>query len=132
MRHASRLGRQTRFGVILARTLAAIGLLIPLWRAQAQIPPRPAVRPGGLTIPSLPPPGSPLPELEPRVAPSLAPGLPRPPAPTPPLSVTGGPDHTVARVTVDGITAYPAGVIERLTQGLTGTAIPKARIEAAR
>jgi hemolysin activation/secretion protein len=33
---------------------------------------------------------------------------------------------------VDGVTAYPAAAIERLIQGLTGAAIPEARIEAAR
>jgi hemolysin activation/secretion protein len=101
-----------------AQGLSLLILLMPT-TSQAQLPPRP-------------PPGSPLLELEPRQTPRLAPGLPRPPPPQPPTTVTGGADHAIERVEIDGVTAIAAADLRRLTTGLVGSAIPEARIEAAR
>jgi len=88
--------------------------------AIAQVPPR-----------IVPPAGSPLPSIRPQVAPEVQPGslLPVP-------SDTGGTvpqrDVAVRAVSVDGVTIYPAAQIAKLTEGLTGAAVPLARIDAAR
>jgi len=79
----------------------------------------------------LPPPGSPLPGIVPQVTPRLAPGLPRPP-PREVRPAPAGANHAIAQVQIEGVSAFPADTIARLTHDLTGPATPESRIEAAR
>ncbi len=108
-------------GILAAGTI--LGMLPPHDGAAQTLPPTGFARP---------PPGSPLPGLEPSDAPRLSPGLPRPPPPAPVQGTTGGTPHRIGSVTVDGVTAFPPTAIAPLTDGLAGPAIPENRIEAAR
>jgi hemolysin activation/secretion protein len=76
------------------------------------------------------PQGSPIPRILPRQAPELAPRA-GDPAPQPGGEV---PDVAVrvGDVRIEGASAYPPAELERLVAGLTGAAVPLARIEEAR
>jgi hemolysin activation/secretion protein len=113
-----------RFTILVAA--GAIGLIAPLAvRAQpAQVPQ--AARPVAPLVQQ----GSPLPGVAPPALPSAAPGLTAPQAA--PAEVNPGLDATISDVAVEGSTAYPASALANYTAGLTGPAVPLARIEAAR
>jgi hemolysin activation/secretion protein len=106
-----------RFGFWLAVCALCVGA--PL-ATHAQAPAAPLV-----------PQGSPLPGIAPPAPPSAAPGL-APAPPAPPAPVNPALEAAISDVAVDGATAYPAGLLAADTAGLTGPAIPLARIEAAR
>jgi hemolysin activation/secretion protein len=78
-----------------------------------------------------PPPGSPLPGIvqpaPPAVAPPSAPAPPVPPAPVSPAITV-----SIRAVTVVGATAYPAALLDAMTAGLTGDAVPLQKIEVTR
>jgi hemolysin activation/secretion protein len=95
--------------------------------AQAQ---QPAVPEPGQGVPAFIPQGSPLPRILPPSPPSVGPGLPPPPAPAEGALPNGS--VAVREVAVDGATAYPAARVRALLGGLTGDAVPLARIETAR
>lgn len=78
-----------------------------------------------------PPPGSPIPGIAPAPIPRLAPGLP-PPPPRETRPTAASATHAITQIRVEGVTAVPQDAIARLTQDLTGPAIPESRIEAAR
>jgi len=100
------------------------GLLVP-YAASAQVPP--ASRPAGPLVPQ----GSPLPGIAPPTAPGAAPGLP-PAAPVAPTEINPALNVPITDAAVEGATAYPAASLSLYTAGLTGPAVPVARIEAAR
>lgn len=77
------------------------------------------------------PQGSPIPRVLPPQPPSVAPALPQIPATAQPGAVPAV-DVVVTNVTVQGATAYPSAELGALTEGLTGRAVPLARIEQAR
>lgn len=117
----SRNGRSASIGFALAVTLLGAGALPAL--AQAPNPVQPLIN-------LAPPPGSPIPRILPPAPPETAPGLTLP-RPAPPAVV---PNVTLAvrNVLIQGATAYPEGRLAQFTAGLTGPAVPLARIEAAR
>jgi hemolysin activation/secretion protein len=80
---------------------------------------------------NLVPQGSPIPRALPPTPPSSAPGTALPALPPPGGEV---PNRTVrvVDVAVDGVTAFPVAEITRLTQDLTGPAVPLPKIDAAR
>ena len=129
-RVATRAARFLRFASsgsscrpVLARALlaACVGAVPALAQAQPAAPP---------VFPGVPPPAPPIPRILPPTPPSVAPGLqlppPAAPAPVPPVNLA------VRNVFVGGATAFPEARIAPLTAGLTGPAVPLARIEAAR
>jgi hemolysin activation/secretion protein len=77
------------------------------------------------------PQGSPLPRILPSRPPGVGPGLP-PIPPAGPGQRMPAMEVAVRSVSVEGATAYPAPRLAPLLAGLTGPAIPLARIEAAR
>jgi hemolysin activation/secretion protein len=93
--------------------------------ARAQRPPP------GLAPDESPPPGSPLPRILPPAPPGVSNGLPALPQATPSGEVPNVP-VPVRSVVIEGATAYPAARLDALTAGLTGPAVPLAKIEAAR
>lgn len=106
------------FGSILP--VAVLGLLAT--PAAAQIPP-------SGTLQAVPP-GSPLPRVLPQAPPPVA--LPTVPA-APPIAVpTPAATVRIATVAIEGVTAYPLAQIQALARNLVGSAVPLARIEAAR
>jgi hemolysin activation/secretion protein len=83
-------------------------------------------------LPAAPPPpaqGSPIPQIAPGAAPDVGPGLGAGPvaAPARPAGVMA-----VRAAEIDGATAFPAASLQHFTEGLTGPAVPLARVEAAR
>ncbi len=76
------------------------------------------------------PQGSPIPRVMPPAPPQVSPAQPQAPlaigtsVPNRPVRVT--------RVAIEGVTAYPVARIAALTQGLTGSAVPLPKVEAAR
>jgi len=107
--------------------VAAAALSTAVTAAQAQ---QPAVPEPGQGVPAFIPQGSPLPRILPPSPPSVGPGLPPPPAPAEGALPSGR--VAVRDVAVDGATAYPAARVRALLGGLTGDAVPLARIETAR
>ncbi|MGE0415932.1 MAG: ShlB/FhaC/HecB family hemolysin secretion/activation protein [Acetobacteraceae bacterium] len=128
-------GRRRRGAAIrgFATTIPVVlSFVLPSAPLHAQAPPRPPVvelPPTGLARPA---PGSPLPGIAPAPAPQLLPGLPRPPTPSAVDTTTGGTDHAITRLVVDGVTAFPPDTIALYAEGLTGPQVPENRIEAAR
>ncbi len=98
------------------RLLLAVPLLMPL-AAVAQ--------PAGQV-----PPGSPVPRILPPAPPAVGPAA--APAPLPGAQDLPAVSVPVASVRVEGATAYPDSVLAPLVAGLTGPAVPLARIEEAR
>jgi hemolysin activation/secretion protein len=80
---------------------------------------------------NLVPQGSPIPRVLPPAPPSSAPGTAVPALP-PPGGEVPNRSVRVTDVSVDGVTAFPAGDIARYTQDLTGPAVPLPKIDAAR
>lgn len=78
-----------------------------------------------------PPPGSPIPRMLPPGQPALAPGYAAPPAAEPSAVASSG-AVTVGETGFEGATAYSDATLGALTSGLTGPAVPRAMIEAAR
>lgn len=76
------------------------------------------------------PQGSPIPRILPPAPPVVA--APAPAAPVHPAGPLPAQDVRIASVAVEGVTAFPAAKIVPLVGGLTGPAVPLARIEAAR
>lgn len=77
------------------------------------------------------PQGSPIPRILPPTPPTTSPeGLPQ--LPTEAAAPIAGPPVPINSVAVEGVTVFPPSTIARLTQGLTGQAVPFARIDAAR
>ena len=83
-------------------------------------------------LPALPPAGSPLPGIEQRPQPKLAPGLALPPRPEAPVESTEGARHEILSLAVDGVTVFPQAAIAPLTANLIGPATPEGSIEASR
>ncbi len=88
------------------------------------------------TLPALhgspiPPQGSPLPGIAPPRLPGVAPGA-APPAPALPGAVNPNLVAAISEATVEGATAYSPATMAQYTLGLTGPAVPVAKIEAAR
>jgi len=79
----------------------------------------------------VPPPGSPLPGIVPRTSTVVAPPS-TATAPVAPAPVNPEITVSIRDVTIEGATAYAPGVLEALTTGLTGDAVPAQKIEAAR
>ena len=106
------MGRSARLAPILA-----LPLILPL-PSLAQ-PARPAV-----------PQGSPLPRVLPTPPPEVAPAA----RAAPPPAAAEVPDMAVqvTEVRIEGVTAYPPAELEPLVAGLTGSAVPLARVEEAR
>ena len=77
------------------------------------------------------PQGSPIPRILPPQPPAVAPGTVIPPLPPPSGEVPKQPVN-VTSVTIEGVTAYRADELARLTQGLVGPAVPLTSIDAAR
>jgi hemolysin activation/secretion protein len=77
------------------------------------------------------PQGSPIPRMLPQAPPAVSPEGLEPPSPMPsePANATPVP---ITRVSVDGVTVYPAADLATLTAGLIGPAVPFSRIDAAR
>jgi hemolysin activation/secretion protein len=67
----------------------------------------------------------------PQQAPRVSPG-PAAPAPVAPAVVNANLIVAISDAAVEGATAYPAATLAQFTAGLTGPAVPVARIEAAR
>jgi hemolysin activation/secretion protein len=107
--------------------VVALAALLPLPVLAQAVPQDPA-----RLLPNLSPvpPGSPLPRILPDEGPAPGAGVPLPG----PVEATPVPDINVrvASVRVEGVTAYPAGRLAAITEGLAGPAVPLARIEAAR
>jgi hemolysin activation/secretion protein len=76
------------------------------------------------------PQGSPIPRVGLPAAPRLSPPMLAAPPPSPSLPAAGS--VAVGQTLVDGSTAYSAAALAPLTAGLTGPAVPIARIQAAR
>lgn len=104
-----------------ALSLAAIAHA-PAW-GQAPPPPGPGA---GTFLPQ----GSPIPRIAPAPAPRVGPGIALPQAATPTIPASG--NVAVRQAQVDGSTAYRDASFAPLLQGLTGPAVPIARIQAAR
>ncbi|MBV9784124.1 MAG: ShlB/FhaC/HecB family hemolysin secretion/activation protein [Acidisphaera sp.] len=77
------------------------------------------------------PQGSPIPRILPSQPPPVGQGLPTLP-PVQPSPLVPNTSVRVSSVAVEGATAYPQGRLTQLTAGLTGPAVPVARIDAAR
>lgn len=108
------------------RGMAAV--LVFLWgppQTLAQTPPTSPPITGNLV-----PQGSPIPRVLPPRPPAVGLGLPVPP-PQPPSAVPAV-AVPVRSATVEGATAYPPERLASLIAGLTGPAVPLARVEAAR
>jgi hemolysin activation/secretion protein len=114
-------GRIGKFGpglwVIGAAALLAAAAVPRSARAQA----------GGVSVPQ----GSPIPRILPPAPPSVSPGGPTLPVPSPANEVPNRPVN-VTSVSVEGVTAYPQSEIAALAQGLIGPATPLPQIDAAR
>jgi hemolysin activation/secretion protein len=76
------------------------------------------------------PPGSPLPRVLPTPPPPVS--LPTVPAAPPAPAAVPGASVRIVSVAIEGVTAYKPAQLAPLTQGLTGPAVPLAKIEAAR
>jgi hemolysin activation/secretion protein len=114
-------GRIGRFAPAL-RLIGAVALLA------AAAAPRPAsAQTGGVSVPQ----GSPIPRILPPPPPSVSPGVPTLPVPSPTNEVPNRPVNVVS-VSVEGVTAYPQAEIATLTTGLIGAATPLPQIDAAR
>jgi hemolysin activation/secretion protein len=136
-----RLGASSRpHSPFRVRAVLALFLWSVLWApaiAWAQGLPSGAVSPNvtapNTAVPAVPPglPGSvsPIAPLLPPRLPQVTPGLPSAP---PPPAATGTGTVAIGDVSVAGVTAYPPATFARLTEGLTGAAVPQAKIEAAR
>ncbi len=94
--------------------LLALAALPEMAAAQALVPPAQ---------------GTPIPQIAPRAAPDLGPGL-DVGAPAAAALPTGSMD--VRGVAIDGATAFPAAQLQPLVADLTGSGVPLARVEAAR
>ncbi|MDE2005826.1 MAG: ShlB/FhaC/HecB family hemolysin secretion/activation protein [Rhodospirillales bacterium] len=109
----------------LTNALGRLGLPAFLLGLVASLPSHAAL-PAGPPLPQ----GSPLQHAQP-----AAPLAVQPAAPAAPLAISGGVPNRpvpVARVLVEGATAYPAARLAAMTTGLVGPATPLPRIEAAR
>ena len=104
-------------------------LALAVWAGFAATPAA-AQRPDAPFTGNLVPQGSPIPRILPPAPPRVAPGTdltqPAQPGASPAVNVP------VRNVSVAGATAFPAATLQRLTDGLTGPAVPVAKIEAAR
>ena len=97
-------------------TLLSVCVACFPWRAIAQ---------------AVPNPGSPLPGVLQPAVPPVAPPLPKAP-PAEPGAVNPTVTVAISDASVEDSTAYPSSVLARMIEGVTGPAVPAARIEAAR
>ena len=107
-----------RFGV------AALGIALATGAAHAQ---RPTTSSPANAVPQ----GSPLPYVLPSAPPTVSSPLP----PLPPATPTGpapAADVAIRGVRIEGVTAYPEPRVAALASGLTGPAVPLAKIDEAR
>lgn len=114
--------------------MTATGLAWALTTIMAAVAPSCAHAQGAPTVgggvPDGIPQGSPIPRILPATPPDVRPGL-APPAVAPAPSTATG-TAAISSVAIDGATAYPLRQLQPLTEGLTGPAVPVARIDAAR
>ncbi len=110
---------------MVATALAAAWLAVS--PALAQSPPPP---PGNFGAAAQVPQGSPIPRIAPSVLPRVEPGPQVEVAPGNEVPASGAVPVRTAQV--DGATAYTAAALAPLLAGLTGPAVPIARIQAAR
>ncbi len=103
-----------------------VGALVLLGLMAAPAAGRAALPAGAPPLPQ----GSPLPRVRPQAAPLVQPA-----SPVAPMAIgVAVPNRPVpvSRIVVEGVTAYPVAQIAALAAGLTGSAVPLPKIEAAR
>jgi hemolysin activation/secretion protein len=110
------------------RWCGAFVLLAALPAAAQPVPPGQPILPPTLPVP---PPGSPLPGVVPQAPPAVgAPSTAT--APVAPAPVSPQVTVSISTVTIDGATAYGPEILNAITAGLAGNAVPAQKIEAAR
>ena len=116
------MAEPTRLAIWRAGIVGGMAALVVAGPAAAQVPP---IQPG------LIPQGSPIPRILPPAPPAIGPGIATPPEGA---LVNTAPDVAlvVRAVAVEGVTVYPIDSIAGMVAGLTGDAVPMARIEEAR
>ncbi len=119
-----REARRIAFPVSLS-VIAVLSLIAAQRSAWGQAPPPPG--PGAATFL---PQGSPIPRIAPPAPPRVGPGLVTPQIPSTGVPASGA--VAVRQAQVDGATAYRDASFAPLLQGLSGPAVPIARIQAAR